>query len=206
MQDAGPRDVTAPLQRPDALRLLDRAFPDQPLVLSIGGTIREMAAVAGRRPNHLRMLDSMGLSTPIGLGLAVGLADAPAIERVVVVEGDGSLLMGFSVLPTIGLLRPRKLVVVLLDNGVYLATGGQATAAAGTDFVAAARACGLRSALVEGATALEAALARGRAEDGPWLLRVPVGTEAPPTPFFQADPVMLHAEFDRWLAAKRGEG
>jgi thiamine pyrophosphate-dependent acetolactate synthase large subunit-like protein len=149
------------------------------------------------------MLDSMGLATPIGLGLAVGLADEPAIERVVVADGDGSLLMGFSVLTSIGLLRPKKLVVVVCDNGVYLATGGQATAAATTDFVAAARACGLRSALVEGAGALEAALQRARAEDGPWLLRVPVGTEAPPTPFFNADPAVLRADFDRWLAARR---
>jgi thiamine pyrophosphate-dependent acetolactate synthase large subunit-like protein len=92
---------------------------------------------------------------------------------------------------------------MLCDNGVYLATGGQATAAATTDFVAAACACGLRSALVEGAAALEAALQRARTEDGPWLLRVPVGTEAPPTPFFNADPVVLRADFERWLAARR---
>jgi len=195
--------AAAQLQRPEALRMLDRAFPDQPIVLTIGGTIREMVAVCGRRPNHLPMLDSMGLATPIGLGLAVGLAAEPAIERVIVADGDGSLLMGLSVLTSIGLLRPSKLIVVVLDNGVYLATGGQPSAAASTDFVAAARACGLRSTLVEGSVALEAALRTARMEDGPWLLRVPVGMEAPPTPFFNADPVVLHADFDRWLAARR---
>jgi sulfopyruvate decarboxylase subunit beta len=193
----------AQLQRPEALRILDHAFPDQPIILTIGGTIREMVAVCGRRPNHLPMLDSMGLATPIGLGLAVGLAAEPAIERVIVADGDGSLLMGFSVLTSIGLLRPPKLIVVVLDNGVYLATGGQPSAAASTDFVAAARACGLRSVLVEDAVALESALQTARTEDGPWLLRVPVGMEAPPTPFFNADPVVLHADFDRWLAARR---
>src|SRR5919202_5424601 len=129
MSGAAPSRAAAQLQRPQALRLLDRAFPDQPIVLTIGGTIREMIAVCGRRPNHLPMLDSMGLATPIGLGLAVGLADEPAVGRVVVVDGDGSLLMGFSVLTSIGLLQPRKLVVAVFDNGVYLATGGQATAA-----------------------------------------------------------------------------
>jgi thiamine pyrophosphate-dependent acetolactate synthase large subunit-like protein len=203
MRGAAPSDAPTRLQRPEGLRLLDRAFPNEPIVLTIGGTIREMVAVCGRRANHLPMLDSMGLATPIGLGLAVGLADEPAIERVVVADGDGSLLMGFSVLTSIGLLRPKKLVVVLFDNGVYLATGGQATASATTDFVAAARACGLRSALVEGAAALEAALQTARTEDGPWLLRVPVGTEAPPTPFFNADPVVVRADFDRWLVARR---
>ena len=201
-------DASAParptsLQRFEALRLVDRAFPDQPIVLTIGGTTREMAAVCGRRPNHLPMLDSMGLATPIALGLAVGLADEPAIERVVVIEGDGSLLMGFSALTSIGLLQPRKLIVVVCDNGVYLTTGGQATAAATTDFVAVAHACGLRSAQVEGSEALEAALETARTEDGPWLLRVLIGTESPPTPFFNADPVLLRAELDGWLAARR---
>jgi thiamine pyrophosphate-dependent acetolactate synthase large subunit-like protein len=206
MDAVAPRPALAPLQRPQALQILDRAFPDQPIILTIGGTIREMVAMCGRRPNHLPMLDSMGLATPIGLGLAAGLADEPTIERVVVADGDGSLLMGFSVLTSIGLLRPRKLIVVVCDNGVYLATGGQASAAATTDFVAAARACGLRSALVEGADALEGALHTARTEDGPWLLRVPVGTEAPPTPFFNADPVVVRSDFERWLAARRAAG
>ena len=51
-----------------------------------------------------------------------------------------------------------------------------------------------------------AALARAGAEDGPWLLRVPVGTEAPPTAFFLEDPVVLREHFDRWLASRRGDG
>src|SRR5919202_4822891 len=146
MSGAAPSRAAVQLQRPQALRLLDRAFPDQPIILTIGGTIREMVAMCGRRPNHLPMLDSMGLATPIGLGLAVGLADEPAVERVVVADGDGSLLMGFSVLTSIGLLRPRKLIVVVCDNGVYLATGGQAPGAAPTDLPAPARARGLPSA------------------------------------------------------------
>ena len=194
----------AQLLRPDALRLVDRAFPDQPMVLTLGGTIREMIATVGRRPNHLHMLDSMGLTAPIALGLAVGLADYPAIDRVVAVEGDGSLLMGFSVLTTIGLLKPRKLVVIVLDNGVYLATGGQPTAAAAVDLVGVARACGMQAQLVEGADALQAALQSTRTQDGPHFLRVPVGTQAPPTEWLLEDPVVLRAEFDRWLAGRRG--
>jgi sulfopyruvate decarboxylase subunit beta len=202
----GSTPTGATLQRPDALRLIERAFPEQPVVLTLGGTIREMLTAVGRRANHLYVLDSMGLPIPIGLGLAVGLADEPGVERVVVVEGDGSLLMGFSVLSTIGLLRPNKLVVVVLDNGVYLATGGQPTAAPTIDFVAAARACGLKSERADGAVALEAGLARAGREDGPWLLRVPVGTEAPPTAFFLEDPVVLRAQFDAWLAGRRAAG
>src|SRR5918912_608085 len=129
------------LQRPRALELIDAAFPDQPLVLTLGGTIREMLAVVGRKPNHLYSLDAMGQPLAIGLGLALGLVDRSQ-HKVVVVEGDGSLLMGFSALASVGALKPRNLVLVVLDNGVYLATGGQPTAAHDTDLVGVARACG----------------------------------------------------------------
>ena len=56
------------LERPDALRLIDAAFPEQPVVLTLGGTIREMLAVVGRKANHLYCLDSMGQPLAIGLG------------------------------------------------------------------------------------------------------------------------------------------
>jgi thiamine pyrophosphate-dependent acetolactate synthase large subunit-like protein len=196
--DALPR--TAPeLPRVDALRVVARVFPDQPVVLTLGGTVREMLAVCGRQPNHLYILDSMGLPVPIALGLAVGLENDPRVERVVVVEGDGSALMGFSVLSTVGLLKPRKLVVILLDNGVYLATGGQPTAASSTDFVAAARACGWAAESVASAHALEAALERASREPGPMLVHMRVGTAAPPTDYFLEDPVVLAEDFRRWL-------
>ena len=59
-------------------------------------------------------------------------------EKTVVVEGDGSLIMGLSVMSTIGHLGPENLVVLVLDNGVYLATGGQPTASPSLDMCALA--------------------------------------------------------------------
>jgi sulfopyruvate decarboxylase subunit beta len=192
------------VDRPTALRLVDAAFPDQPLVLTLGGTIREMLAVVGRKPNHLYSLDAMGQTLPIGLGLALGLADHPRHDKLVVVEGDGSLLMGFSALATTGALvsAARKLVLVVLDNGVYLATGGQPTTAARTDFVAVARGCGWPAArdVPSEPDALGEALAWARATDGPLLLRVPVSTEQPETDYFLEDPVILARQFQDWLA------
>ena len=191
------------LQRPEALRLIDEAFADQPIVLTLGGTIREMIATVGQKPNHLYSLDAMGQTLPIGVGLALGLADRPSHERVAIVEGDGSLLMGFSALATVGHLRPhlRKLVLIVLDNGVYLATGGQPTAARDVDYVAAARACGwpLARDVPGDPDSLRAALAEARSADGPQLLRVPVGTEQPKTAFFLEDPVVLARAFQDWL-------
>jgi len=189
------------LDRPEALRLIDAAFPDQPVVLTLGGTIREMLAVVGRKPNHLHSLDAMGQPLAIGLGLALGTLGRSRGERVIVVEGDGSLLMGFSALSTVGHLKPRNLVVVVLDNGVYLATGGQPTAAASVDLTGVARACGWADARDVGSErdALSEALTWASNAEGPILLRVPVGTTQPKTDFFLEDPVVLGRQFMDWL-------
>lgn len=196
------------MQRPDALRIVDEVFADEPVVLTLGGVIREMLAVAGRKPNHLYVLDAMGLPPAIGLGLALGIAGDERYESLLVVEGDGSTLMGFSVLSTIGYLRPKKLVLLILDNGVYLATGGQPTAAAATDFAGVARACGWAGARdVESAPeALLAALHDARADDGPTLLRMRVDTATIPTDYFLEDPALLAADFTRWLRGGQDEG
>ncbi|MGN6563309.1 MAG: thiamine pyrophosphate-dependent enzyme, partial [Thermomicrobiales bacterium] len=90
------------LSRPEALRIVDEVFAADPVVLTLGGTIREMLAVAGRKPNHLYVLDAMGLPAAIGLGVALGIADDDRRRTTLVVEGDGSTLMGFSTLSTIG--------------------------------------------------------------------------------------------------------
>ena len=191
------------LYRPDVLHAIDTVFADQPVVLTIGGVIREMLAVVGRKPNHLYSLDAMGQTVAIGLGLALGLQDTERHARVVVVEGDGSLLMGFSVLATVGALKPSKLVVTVLDNGVYLATGGQPTAATATEFVKVALDCGWAAAqdVPPDLAALRDALGWARAAAGPTLLRIPVSTEQPKTDFFLEDPVLLAGQFAAWLNA-----
>ena len=189
------------LERPDALRLIDAAFADQPIVLTLGGTIREMLSIVGQKPNHLYLLDAMGQPLAIALGLAVGLEGRRRGERVLVIEGDGSVLMGFSALATVGHLKPRSLVAIVLDNGVYLATGGQPPAARDVDFAAVARACGWADARDVPSTAedLRAALDWARWTDGPLLLRVAVGTVQPKTDFFLEDPVILGRTFQDWL-------
>ncbi len=193
------------MERPDALRIVDEVFADDPVVLTLGGTIREMLAVAGRKPNHLYVLDAMGLPPAIGLGLALGIEADARRESLLVVEGDGSTLMGFSALSTIGFLKPKKLVLLILDNGVYLATGGQPTAAGGADFAGVARACGWAAArdAESRPDALRAALTEARAAAGPTLLRLPVGTATIPTGYFLEDPVLLAADFTRWLRGTR---
>ena len=192
------------LTRPEGLRMIAARFPNDPVVLTLGGTLREMLGVAGRRPNHLPVLDAMGQPAAIGLGLALGLEDR--FDRVVVVEGDGSLLMGLSSIATIGHLAPERLILVVFDNGVYLATGGQPTAARDVDYVAVAAACGWSVGRDVGpdAEALGEALDWAASVPGPTLIRVRVGTETIPTDYFLEDPVILGRTFMDWLAAPEG--
>ena len=193
-----------PMSRPDALRVVDEIYRDAPVVLTLGGTIREMLAVAGRKPNHLYILDAMGLPAAIGLGLALGIENDARHESLLVIEGDGSTLMGFSALSTIGHLKPKKLVLLILDNGVYLATGGQPTAAPAIDFAGVARACGWAAArdVASDPAALAEALREAYRTGGPVLLRMQITTATIPTDFFLEDPVLLAADFTRWLHAR----
>jgi sulfopyruvate decarboxylase subunit beta len=189
------------MKRWDALGAIADAYPTDPMVVTLGGTTRELAAMR-RSPSHLYVLDSMGLPPAIGLGLALGLDDA-SFEKVVVLEGDGSLLMGFSTLATIALTKPTKLVLIVLDNGAYSATGNQPTASASVDFCAAARACGMEAREVDSLAGLPDALAWTRATPGPLLLRVRTELHAEKVPFLLEDPVVLGHTFAEYVKTHR---
>ncbi|MBM4418249.1 MAG: phosphonopyruvate decarboxylase [Chloroflexi bacterium] len=188
------------MNRWDALSAIVAAFPTEPYVVTLGGTTREIA-LQRRGQNHLYVLDSMGLPPAIGLGLALGLAGVLP-DRIVVLEGDGSLLMGFSSLATIGLTSPANLLLIVLDNGTYAATGNQPTAASAVDFVVVAAGCGIEGRDVATIDDLCGALAWARGVAGPILLRVRIDTTARQAPFLLEDPVLPGADFARYLEAR----
>jgi thiamine pyrophosphate-dependent acetolactate synthase large subunit-like protein len=194
----------AELARADVLRQIDAAVPNSPVVLTLGGTSREMLAVAGRKGNHFISLDAMGQTVSVALGLALGLEGSSPGEKVVAIEGDGSLLMGMSALSTVGHLRPTNLVVFVLDNGVYLATGGQPTASCDMDLVAVARACTWADAReVRTAGELASAIQWAMSVKGPILVRVYTGKAQLATDYFLEDPAVLAEDFRRWLRSRQ---
>jgi thiamine pyrophosphate-dependent acetolactate synthase large subunit-like protein len=193
---------TVGLERAEVLREVDAAFAESPVVLSLGGTAREMLSVAGRKGNHLICLDAMGQTVSLALGLALGLQRTRPGEKVVVIEGDGSLIMGLSVLSTAGHLKPANLITFVLDNGVYLATGGQPTASGDIDMVAVATACGWSAGRdVRTSAELADAVSWAISAIGPVLIRVYIGTAQLQTSFFLEDPAILAEDFRRWLRA-----
>lgn len=190
--------MMAKLSRAEALAIIAAVFPTEPAVVTLGATVRELIATVGRRDNDFYVLDSMGLPVAIGLGIALGRPENP--EKVVVIEGDGGLLMGFATLPTVGLLKPTNLVILVLDNGTYASTGGQPTAATTTDFVAVAEGCGIRGIHAEDEAGFRAALATTKVQDGPTLVRLLIDQRSIATPYLLEDPVLLSAPFRALIA------
>jgi thiamine pyrophosphate-dependent acetolactate synthase large subunit-like protein len=133
--------VSDTVTRLDATRLIVELAGDAAIVASLGHPAYDLFA-AGDRPQNFYTWGSMGLASSVGLGLALARPEV----RVIVLDGDGSLLMNLGSLATIGLLRPANLVVVVMDNQEYATTGGQPTPTAhGADLDAAARAMGIAS-------------------------------------------------------------
>ncbi len=115
---------------------------DLAVVAGLGASTYDVAA-AGDHDRNFYLWGAMGGAAMIGLGLALA---QPAIP-VLVVTGDGEMLMGMGALATIGAQCPRNLSILVLDNGLYEETGGQHThTVLGTDLPGVARACGLTDA------------------------------------------------------------
>jgi len=126
------------LDRREAVRRLLRNRGDALVVSGLGNPTWDVAA-AGDTPLNFYLWGAMGGATMLGLGLALAQPE----RRVVVVTGDGELLMGLGSLATAGVERPRNLAVVVLDNARYGETGMQEShTARGVDLAGIASAAG----------------------------------------------------------------
>jgi thiamine pyrophosphate-dependent acetolactate synthase large subunit-like protein len=136
------------LKRPNLLgrrAVVTQLLADRKEAIVVGGlgaSTYDIAA-AGDHDRNFYLWGAMGGAVMIGLGVALAQPQLP----VVVITGDGEMLMGMGSLATVGLQKPGNLTIIVLDNEVYGETGGQASHTAGNvDLIGVARACGISDA------------------------------------------------------------
>lgn len=126
------------LDRREVVAALLRDPGDLLVITGLGAPTYD-AAAAGDRPLNFYLWGAMGGAAMVGLGLAL----AQPSRRVLVVTGDGEMLMGLGSLASIAVARPPNLAIAVLDNGRYGETGSQRShTALTTDLAAVAAACG----------------------------------------------------------------
>lgn len=147
------------------------------VVAGLGSTVWDCAA-AGDHPLTFPVWAAMGAASTVGLGLAL----AQPSRQVLVVTGDGEMLMQLGALATIAVARPANLSVVVLDNERWGETGNQPThTAAGVSLAGIARECGIARVMeLRSANEVPALAAATRRPEGPLLAVCKIAADKPP--------------------------
>ena len=127
------------MQRAAAIQAIHPELERSVVVTIMGAVAAELQAI-GHRPSFFYLQHAMGLASSVGLGIALSRPKLP----VVVLDGDGSLLMNLGGLTTLARYRPGNLVHVVFDNESLLSVGGFPTATStGSDLAAIAHGAGV---------------------------------------------------------------
>ena len=184
------------LNRRKVVEFLLENRKDLLVVAGLGSTAWDISA-AGDTDLNFPLWGAMGNAAMFGLGLAL----AQPKRRVLVLTGDGEMLMGLGSLATIGVQQPRNLSVVVIDNERYGETGMQRThTAGGVNLAGVAKACGFK---VSGVVSQRAKLAAVRTaihrQNGPYFAQIKVVAEKIPLVLPPRDGGLLKARFRKAL-------
>ena len=154
------------MQRLDATRIVVELAGAAPIIGGVGNSTFDL--VPFDRPNNFSMWNSMGMASSIALGLALARPDL----RVIVLDGDGSILMNLGSLATERSTGVTNLVHIIWDNGGWEITGGQpAGSPFGVDLAAVARGCGFAmTATVDTIQSFRGALTEAMADTQAWVI------------------------------------
>ena len=168
--------------------LLDRklALPkligntDRFLIISgLAGPAKDIGYLTQESPNTFLFGGAMGGAMPTALGLAVSRPS----DRVLCVTGDGDLLMSMGSLATIASVKPKNLIIICIDNGLYQETGGQRShTGLGVNLSKVAEGCGIPNVLsiVNEQELNKGSLLIDNNLDGPIFILLKVSEEKPP--------------------------
>jgi len=110
------------MNRSESMKIISQHIGNEIIVAANGFISRDLFAIK-EKPSNFYMIGSMGLSSSIGLGIAL----KNPRKHVYVFDGDGNILMNLGSLVTIGRLQPKNLIHIVFDNSVHESTGGQPT-------------------------------------------------------------------------------
>jgi len=185
--------MKATLHRRDVVKKLLEKRGGLLVIAGLGSTSWDITA-AGDADLSFPTWGAMGQAAMMGLGLAL----AQPKRRVLVITGDGEMLMGLGSLATIGVQKPKNLTVVVIDNERYGETGMQTThTASGVNLAAVAKACGFRNSKIVTKNVPLRDIVHKTA--GPNFLQIKVIAEKVPLVLPPQDGMLLKARFRRAL-------
>ncbi|MDQ6827841.1 MAG: thiamine pyrophosphate-dependent enzyme [Gemmatimonadota bacterium] len=186
--------------RLDALTAIYPQLQERAVVTIMGAVAAELQSI-GHRPNFFYLQHAMGLASSMGLGIALC---RPELD-VIVLDGDGSILMNLGGLTTLARYRPANLVHIVFDNESLLSVGGFPTATAtGSDIAAMAAGAGIpRTATVRTTEELSTALTDALASRTLTTIVAKVDAKGPAG--FVTDLALLENRFQfaRWMGAEK---
>jgi thiamine pyrophosphate-dependent acetolactate synthase large subunit-like protein len=184
------------LKRRDVVSALLKDRGELLVVAGLGSTAWDITA-AGDHELSFPLWGAMGSAVIIGLGIAL----MQPKRRVLVITGDGEMLMGLGSLATVGVQKPQNLSVVVIDNERYGETGMQAThTASGVDLSVIAKGAGfVRSELVREAAAIDGLRMTIHTAPGPNFAQVKVAAEKLPLVLPPREGALLKSRFRRAL-------
>ena len=183
--------------RSEVLKSLIPIISDQLVVCNIGLPSQELHLLDDQ-PSNFYMLGTMGLASSIGLGLALAQK-----QKVIAIDGDGSILTNFGTLPTIANNVADNFILLIIDNGSYGSTGDQPTYAGGkTSLAAVASACGCDHVVECQAEQAAAAVQAALEADEMTIIVCKCESGNIKVPVIEMDPVVIRDRFMQQVQAR----
>ena len=178
------------LRRFETIKAIISTLDDELVVCNLGSPAQELFSIQDS-DHFFYMLGSMGLASSIGLGISLNTT-----QKVVVIDGDGSVLMNLGSLTTIANYAPANLIVVIIDNAAYGSTGDQPTHTAGRSNLAdIARGAGIESVFQIQAEDIQNILHQCLVTDGPHVIVTKAEPGGPPLSPIPLSPIFIRDRF-----------
>lgn len=176
--------------RKEAISIITKSLDDNPIISANGYISRDLFEECDK-PTNFYMIGSMGLSSSIGLGVAMKNPK----KRVFVFDGDGNILMNLGSLTTIGTIKPKNLIHVVFDNEIHESTGGQPTTSKVIQINKLAIAANYTSYTTNSKSELERILKKIKNKAGPFMILIKINKSSDISKRISLDTIKIKKRF-----------